>query len=147
MIIGGSLALIYFVSRDRRAEQGRIMPLEATRFSHPIANGLATTFLLSICIMSFLVYGPFLLIELYDMSPLEAGFIVLIESLAWGSAAVMMSGIRAELEPRLIRVGSAMVVFGLVAIGLSLSNDRCFAVIRSTVMSCSPSVTVTVLFW
>ena len=124
MIIGGCLALIYFVSRDRRTEQGRIMPLEATRFSHPIANGLATTFLLSLCIMSFLVYGPFLLIELYDMSPLEAGFIVLIESLAWGSAAVMMSGIRAELEPRLIRFGSAMIVFGLVAIGLSLSNDR-----------------------
>ena len=58
------------------------------------------------------------------MSPLEAGFIVLIESLAWGSAAVVMSSTRAEHEPRLIRCGSATVIFGLVAMGLCLSNDQ-----------------------
>jgi MFS family permease len=124
MILVGCCALIYFVRRDRRAERGRIMPLEATRFDHPIANGLATTFLLSLCIMSFLVYGPFLLIELYGMSPLEAGFVVLIESIAWGSAAVVMSSTRAEHEPRLIRCGSATVIIGLIAIGLFLSNDQ-----------------------
>ena len=133
MIIIGGIALICFVSRDRRAEQGRIMPLEATRFNHPIANGLATTFLLSLCIMSFLVYGPFLLIELYGMSPLEAGFIVLIESLAWGSAAVFMSSTRAENEPRLIRCGSAMVIVGLVAIGLCLSNDHLPGVVAAII--------------
>ncbi len=134
LIIGGCIALLYFFSRDRRAEQGRIMPVEATRFDHTIAQGLATTFLLSLCIMSFLVYGPFILIELYAMSPLEAGFIVLIESLAWGSAAVMMSGIRAELEPRVIRCGSAMVVLGLVGIGLSLSNDRLMELVASIIL-------------
>jgi MFS family permease len=133
MILTGCIAVVFFVRRDRRAEQGRIMPLEATRFNHPIANGLATTFLLSLCIMSFLVYGPFLLIELYGMSPLEAGFVVLVESLAWGSAAIVMSGTRAEQEPLLIRCGSAMVIFGLVAIGLCLSNNYLLGVIAAIV--------------
>ena len=134
MIIAGCLALYYFVSRDRRAEQGRIMPFEATQFGHPIANGLATTLLLCLCIMSFLVYGPFILIENYAMSPLQAGFIVLIESLAWGSAAVLMSSVRAELEPRLIRCGSSMVIVGLLALGFSFSSDRLWAVIASIML-------------
>ena len=122
MIIGGSLALIFFVNRDRRAERGRILPRQATETGHPIAYGILTTLILSLSIMSFVVYGPFLLIELYGMTPLEAGFVVLVESLAWGSAAVILSGFAAAQEPRIIRIGSAMVVVGLLGMALTLPN-------------------------
>ncbi|MEM7562807.1 MAG: MFS transporter [Pseudomonadota bacterium] len=134
LIVLGCIAIIAFIYRDRVAVKGRILPLEVSRISHSIANGIATTFLLSICIMSFLVYGPFILIELYSMSPLEAGFVVLIESLAWGSAAVMISGISSDREPLVIRSGSAMVVFGLALIGISFSAGHLWLVIVAIII-------------
>ena len=134
MVLGGSLALVFFILRDRSAIQGRILPLEATRLTHPIANGIATTFILSLSIMSFLVYGPYLLIELYGMTPLEAGFIVLIESLAWGSAAVMMSGFGARREPQIIRIGSAMVVLGLAVIALTFPNGMPWGMVAGVIV-------------
>ena len=134
LILLGCIAIIAFTYRDRLAVNGRILPLEMTQINHAIANGIATTFLLSLCIMSFLVYGPFILIELYAMSPLEAGFIVLIESLAWGSAAVLMSGVSPEREPGIIRIGSAMVVVGLVLIGVSFSEGQLWLVIVAIII-------------
>ena len=123
MILAGCFALGFFVARDRRAVMGRIFPLEATRLANPVSSGIAMTLILSLSIMSFLVYGPFLLIHLYGMTPLEAGFIVLIESLAWGSSAVLMSGLAANREPRLIRAGNAMVVIGLAGLALTFPYD------------------------
>ena len=40
------------------------------------------TFMLCLCMMAFVVYGPILLIRLYHLTPLEAGFVVVTESLA-----------------------------------------------------------------
>ena len=110
----GCMALVLFVLRDRRAARSRMLPAEVTDFSHAIGNGIVGVLLLCISIMSFLVYGPLILIELYGLTPLQAGFIVLLESLAWGSAAIIFSGVRGDSEPRLIRIGSALVLLGLV---------------------------------
>jgi len=115
LILLGCCALLLFVVRDRGARRGRMLPVEVTDLSHAIGNGILGTFLLCISIMSFLVYGPLILIRLYGLSPLQAGFVVLLESLAWGSAAILFSGTRREREPRIIRVGSALVLLGLIA--------------------------------
>ncbi len=92
-----------------------MLPAEVADFSHAIGNGIIGVLLLCISIMSFLVYGPLILIELYGLTPLQAGFIVLLESLAWGSAAIIFSGVSGDSEPRLIRIGSALVLLGLIA--------------------------------
>jgi predicted MFS family arabinose efflux permease len=84
--------------------------------------------------MSFLVYGPLILIELYGMTPLQAGFVVLLESLAWGSAAILFSGIRHEFEPLLIRIGGALVLFGLVAMALVLPRGWLWSVVFAVIV-------------
>ena len=114
LILLGCMALVLFVLRDRSAARSRMLPAEVSDFSHAIGNGILGVLLLCISIMSFLVYGPLILIELYGLTPLQAGFIVLLESLAWGSAAIIFSGVRGDSEPRLIRIGSALVLLGLV---------------------------------
>lgn len=133
MVMAGCFALGFFLMRDRKAAIGRIFPLEATRLGSPICSGIAMTLVLSLSIMSFIVYGPFLLIELYGLTPLEAGFIVLIESLAWGSAAVIMSGLAANQEPRLIRVGNFMVVVGLIGMAMTLPNDMLWPMVAAII--------------
>ena len=134
MVLAGLAALAFCVLRDRRASDGRILPPQAGRIAHPIANGLLTTFLMSLCLMSFLVYGALLLMELYAMNPLQAGFVVLIESLAWGSAAVLLSGTRKAREPWLIRAGSAMVALGLVGMALTFPRGNLWGMITAVVV-------------
>ncbi|MFT5111241.1 MAG: MFS family permease [Parasphingorhabdus sp.] len=113
MVLAGCVALALFIARDRRSNTNKIFPSAASDIQSPMANGLVATFILSLSIMSFLVYGPFILINLYDLSPLQAGFVVLVESLAWGFAAISLSGVMEQNEPRLIRTGSAIVFIGL----------------------------------
>ncbi len=114
LVVLGCAALVLFAVRDRKAASGRMLPLVATDLSHRVGNGVVTTFLLCMSIMSFLVYGPLILIELYDLTPFSAGMVVMLESLAWGGCAILFSGVSPDNEGRLIRIGSALVVIGLV---------------------------------
>jgi predicted MFS family arabinose efflux permease len=89
---------------------------------------------LCISIMSFLVYGPLILIELYGLTPLQAGFIVLLESLAWGSAAIIFSGVSRASEPRLIRIGAALVLLGLIATAIVFPRGWLWGVVFAVLL-------------
>jgi MFS family permease len=128
LIVMGCLSLVFFVFRDKAAITSRMLPLEATDVAHPIGSGILTTLLLCLCIMSFLVYGPFILIKLYDMTPLTAGLIVMLETLSWGSAAIIFSDTDPRNEPRLIRIGSALVVAGLIGLSWVLPRGPLWAI-------------------
>jgi hypothetical protein len=78
--------------------------------------------------MSFLVYGPFILMKLYGLTPLTAGLIVMLETLAWGSAAIIFSGTDPLDEPRMIRIGSAVVVAGLIGLAWILPKGPVWAI-------------------
>ncbi len=134
LILLGCLALALFVFRDLSAVETRMLPSQITDLSHAIGNGILASFLLSISIMSFVVYGPLILIELYGLNPLQAGFIVLLESLAWGTAAVLFSGTRAHTEPVLIRTGGLCVVLGLGAASFCFPAQSLVALILSIIV-------------
>jgi len=134
LILLGCLALVLFVIRDQSASSARMLPVEVIDPGHAIGNGILATLLLCISIMSFLVYGPLILIELYHLSPLEAGFIVLLESLAWGSAAILFSGISSAAEPRLIKSGSAIVLLGLIAMAFIFPRGQLWEVVVAVIL-------------
>ena len=115
LVVSGCVCLAMFVARDSTAGRTRLLPSRATDLGHPVGCGIAMTFLLSLSMMSFLVYGPILLIRLYSLTPLEAGLVVVTETLGWGAGALFLSGVAPPHEGRLIRVGSAMLAAGLAA--------------------------------
>jgi hypothetical protein len=80
-------------------------------------------FFLGMSTMSFLVYGPALLEIIFGVSPLGAGYIVALESVAWGGAALAFSNTRRTMEPILFRTGSALIVLGTLGLALSLSGN------------------------
>ena len=55
------------------------------------------------------------MIRLYGLTPLEAGFVVVTESLGWGAGALFLSGLAPAQEGRLIRLGSVMLLAGIAA--------------------------------
>jgi len=115
LVVVGVSALLLFVLRDRRATLGRMLPLDASRPSTLLGSGVLMTFLISLCLMSFLIYGPVILMQLYDLSPFTAGLVVLSETLAWSISAILFAGVSARNEPWVIRGGSALVLLGLCA--------------------------------
>ena len=109
LVLVGCMCLWLFTARDCAApRRSRLLPGHASDLAHPVGCGIATTFILGLCMMSFCVYGPILLIRLYDLTPLEAGFVVVTESLGWGAGAFFLSGLAPAHESRLIRLGSVM---------------------------------------
>ena len=116
LLLAGCACLWAFVARDSAApRRSRLLPGHATDLSHPVGSGIAMTLMLGLCMMSFCVYGPILLIRLYDLTPLEAGFVVVTESLGWGAGAFFLSGLAPVHEGRLIRLGSMMLLAGIAA--------------------------------
>ncbi len=134
MVVAGCLSLAFFVARDRGARASRILPPQATRLEHPIANGIAMAFLTGLCLMSFMVYGPLILIEVYGMNPLQAGFVILVEPFAWSGAAILFSSARQGQEPWIIRGGSALVVAGLLGIAFSFPSGNLWGMMAAVVM-------------
>ncbi|NKB63110.1 MAG: MFS transporter [Gammaproteobacteria bacterium] len=133
LIIIGFASIGFFLARDRGASNNRMLPLDTTNLHHRIGSGITMTFVLSMSIMSFLVYGPLILISLYDLTPLTAGFVVMLEALGWGGAAVIFSGVQKSKEPSLIRIGSLLVVIGLIALALALPHGPLWLVIICTI--------------
>ena len=115
LLVSGCVCLGLFVKRDAAAGRTRLLPNRATDLGHPVGCGIAMTFVLSLSMMSFLVYGPILLIRLYELTPLQAGFVVVAESLGWGAGALLLSGLAPAHEGRLIRIGSGVLAAGLAA--------------------------------
>ena len=116
LLPAGCLCLWLFAARDSAvASRARLLPHHATDLAHPVGCGIAMTFMLCLCMMAFVVYGPILLIRLYHLTPLEAGFVVVTESLGWTAGAFFLSGLAPSQESRLIRFGSAILLVGIAA--------------------------------
>ena len=115
LVSSGCLSLWLFIRRDSTTGRNRLLPSHATDLDHPVGCGIVLTFVLCLSMMSFLVYGPILLIRLYQLTPFEAGLVVVTESLGWTSGALLLSGLAPTREGRLIRFGSGLLAAGLAA--------------------------------
>ena len=132
LLVAGCLCLWRFVARDSAAApRTRLLPNHATDWAHPVGCGIAMTFMLCLCMMAFVVYGPILLIRLYHLTPLEAGLVVVTESLGWTVGAFFLSGLAPSQESRLIRFGSAVLLVGIAAQAWFLPHGPLWLVIVS----------------
>ena len=114
LLLAGCVCLWLFVARDSAApRRSRLLPRHATNLAHPVGCGIAMTFMLGLCMMAFCVYGPILLIRLYGLTPLEAGFVLVTESLGWCAGAFLLSGLAPAQESRLVRCGSLLLLAGI----------------------------------
>ena len=116
VLLAGCMCLWLFAARDSAASRhSRLLPGHAADLAHPVGCGIAMTFILCLCMMSFTVYGPILLIRLYALTPLEAGFVVVTESLGWSAGAFFLSGLAPAQEGGLIRIGGSAMLLASIA--------------------------------
>ena len=111
----GSLVLLgVFLRIDGAKPESRMFPARPFDIRQPVGAGLVFVFTGAAASMSFLVYGPFLLETLYGITPLAAGYVVALESVGWGVAAIVFAGAGENTERWLIRLGAATVAFGVL---------------------------------
>ena len=101
-----------------------MFPSKVLNLNDPVGAGLLMIFAASAATMSFLVYGAFLLDVLHAVSPLTAGYILAMESVAWGIAAVVFSHAPQKLEKWLIRAGIAVVTAGVLGLTLCMRTGE-----------------------
>lgn len=134
VIVCGIGALILFVYRDRAALQAKMLPARIVDLDHPVGNGIAITFCMCLCFMSFIVYGPFVLIRLYDMTPFGAGMVIMVETIGWTIGAIALSGLPARYESNLIRLNSVLLIFAIASMGGVLPSGILWAVVVNAFM-------------
>ena len=92
------------------------------------------TFMICFSFMAFLVYGPLILIRLYDMTPFTAGLVVVLESVSWGISALLFSGISAKREGALIRLGATLFLLHLGLMALAMPSGNLWAVVPAVLL-------------
>lgn len=118
-----SLLLLWKFLRLDAKSAAKMLPTNPFAISSRRGAGMILLFLASASGMSFLVFGTFLLERLFDASPLVAGYIVAIESVAWGIGAVTFAGSQQHREKILIHTGSFFILITLVGYAFALSSD------------------------
>jgi MFS family permease len=145
LVLGGMALLCLFVWRDASLHQSdapaatrnAMLPRGAAQLTHPVGAGMALTICLTASMMSFVVYGPIILIRLYGLTPLSAGFVLIVESLSWSLSAVIFSGRAAGQERTIVLAGSVAVVLGITAQTLTVPDTSVTLIALSLIISCA----------
>ena len=128
-LVALGLALLAFALRlESRGEQ-RLFPPRPLALGTRWGTGYVLVLSLSTATVSFTVYGPFLMETLFDATPLLAGFMIAIESVAWTIAAIAFAGAATRLEPILIRSGALAITAGIAGFALVMPDGPIAALI------------------
>lgn len=110
-----------FVMLDARSGAARLLPGGVTMLASPAGSTMALVFGLSSGASALLIYGPVLIGVLHGLSAFSIGLILVLESVGWSIAALLVAGVGRETEAKLIVAGAAVVVIGMVGIGATIA--------------------------
>jgi len=121
LIAAGLAVLVVVVRIDARARV-RLLPREAASLSTVAGAGYAAMFLLTAASMGFAIYGPPILQVLRGYSPLWAGYVVGVESLAWTAAAFLVADASARWDAIWVRTGAVCLILSVVVLSCALAD-------------------------
>ncbi len=114
---------------DAAQASNRLFPTKPLNITHRVGAGLLLVLTASIASMSFMVYGPIMLETIHGISPLAAGYIIALESVCWGGAAVIVAGLRKPNEARLILSGTLLLTIALGGFALVMGNGSIWLIV------------------
>jgi predicted MFS family arabinose efflux permease len=127
------VAFVLMMRADRRAT-APLLPSDAFSLRSATGAGLWMVLLLSIGYSPLAIYAPLFLQRLHGISPLGAGYMVALASLAWTTAALSVASLSEEWPPRLIVIGPAAMGVGLAGVGLLMAPGPVSALILPIVL-------------
>jgi predicted MFS family arabinose efflux permease len=117
LIAATVLAFALTMRTDRHAE-APLLPSDAFSLRSQTGAGLWMVLLMSVGFSPLAIYAPLFLQHLHGVSPLGAGYMVALASLAWTTAALGVASLSEEWPPRLIIIGPSAMGVGLAGVGV-----------------------------
>jgi MFS family permease len=117
------------VLRLERGARHRLFPPTPLSFAVAWGPGYVMVLALATATVSFTVYGPLLMAELFDVTPFTAGFILAIESVAWTLAAIAVARAEERRERALIRGGAVLIAAGVVGLAVTMPRGPVWALL------------------
>jgi MFS family permease len=121
LVAAGLVLLVLALWIDTRARV-RLFPREAGRLGTVVGAGYASMFLLTAASMGFAIYGPPILQTLRGYSPLWAGYVVGVESLAWTAAAFLVADASGRWDAVWVRAGALCLVASVIVLPWALAD-------------------------
>jgi len=121
LILAGFALLLAVVRVDATAAV-RLLPRGVSDLRTICSAGYLTIFTLSAAGMGLGVYGAAILQRLHGLSPLTAGYVICADAAGWTVAALLVAGAGEAWDRRFIRIGSGVVVLGLVLLTLAMRD-------------------------
>ena len=90
--------------------------------------------LMSVGYSPLAIYAPLFLQRLHGVSPLGAGYMIALASLAWTTAALAVASLSEEWPPRLIIIGPLAMGAGLAGVGVLMAPGPVTALILPIVL-------------
>jgi hypothetical protein len=129
MLITGTVVASVLMMRTNRRAMAPLLPSDAFSLRSPTGMGLWMILLMSIGYSPLAIYAPLFLQRLHGVSPLGAGYMVALASLAWTTAALRVASLSKEWSSRLIVIGPAAMGAGLAGTAVLMAPGPLAALI------------------
>jgi hypothetical protein len=133
LITATVVAFVLMMRADRRAA-APLLPSDAFSLRSGTGAGLWMILLMSVGYSPLAIYAPLFLQRLRGVSPLGAGYMVALASLAWTTAALSVASLSEEWPPRLIIMGPSAMGACLAGMGVLMAPGPVAALILPIVL-------------
>jgi len=123
----GTALLFAALAADRAGPDG-LLPRRSSDPAFPLGAAWLTYFATTAAGTAFALYAPAMLQFRHGLSALEAGYVVAAEALAWTAASLSVAGADAAWRTRLIVIGPASILAGIVGITMLIDGASLAAV-------------------
>jgi len=128
-LVAAGIAVLGLVLRlDARAKV-RLLPHRAGDLRTVVGAGYAAMFWMTAASMGFAIYGPPILQTLRGLSPLWAGYVIGVESIAWTAAAVAVASASEKWDAIWVRTGGLMLVASLLVLTWAMADGPLLVVL------------------
>ncbi len=116
----GLAGVCAFLALDQNRTTGHILPSAIRTRGSTARNSLVMVFCLAASTVSFAIFGPVLLRVLHQLSALQTGYVIALESIGWSVAAIALANQPAHRERLIIRTGASLVLIALTGFAMTM---------------------------
>ena len=130
----GTACLGLFALRDSRAGEGRMLPPQAFNPFATLGAPLTMIMCFAIATIALGIYGPVIMVTVHGLTPLEAGYVIALESIGWSVAAILIAGIPERWDRTMILSGLLVISASVVGLIYALPNGPISAIVALAVL-------------
>ena len=122
LIAAGVACLGWFARRDGLAGEDRLLPPRPFDPFATLGAPLVMIMCFAIATIALGTYGPVIMVTLHGLSPLEAGYVIALESIGWSVAAIVIAGIPERWDRTMIMTGLCVIAASIAGLVYALPH-------------------------